>query len=403
MTIFSLVTYSVKKEMSGMKLSINRDLEVVRPSIIREMKNLADSYEDVIDFTLGEPHLFHQTYELIKEDLMKRLSRDSLGYANHYGIVELREVISDYCKEHFNQVYDARNEILVTTGVSESISAVLKTILEVGDEVIIFNPSFSLYGSNVEMYGGKVVVYDMIANNMQINKDILLSLISDKTKAIIINSPCNPTGQLFCESDLKNIYECIMDKPIFILSDEIYRELVFNQLSYHSISEYQDLRNRLFVMNGFSKSLAMTGWRVGYVMGPEQYIKLVAIVHQNFVASISTISQYAAIEALKHPEITDNIRSYYQRNRDYVYEQLSPYFRNIIKPDGAFYLYIDVSCYDESSQAFSMQLLRKQKVALVPGVAFENEPSSYVRLSYCCDFDQLKEGVRRIQNFGKIL
>ena len=386
-----------------MKLTINKDLEVVRPSIIREMKNLADSYEDVVDFTLGEPHLFHQTYELMKEDLMKRLSRDSLGYANHYGIIELREVISDYCKEQFNQVYDARNEILVTTGVSESISAVLKTILEEGDEVIIFNPSFSLYGSNVEMYGGKVVAYDMIANDMKINKDVLLSLISDKTKAMIINSPCNPTGQLFCKNDLKNIYECIIDKPIFILSDEIYRELVFDQLAYHSISEYQDLRNRLFVMNGFSKSLAMTGWRVGYVMGPEQYIKLVAIVHQNFVASISTISQYAAIEALKHPEITDSIRSYYQRNRDYVYEQLSPYFRKIIKPDGAFYLYIDVSCYNESSHGFAMQLLREQKVALVPGVAFENETSSYVRLSYCCDFEQLKEGVYRIQNFGKIL
>lgn len=403
MTIFSFITYSVKKEMSGMKLTINKDLEVVRPSIIREMKNLADSYEDVVDFTLGEPHLFHQTYELIKEDLMRRLSSDSLGYANHYGIVELREVISDYCKEQFNQVYDARNEILVTTGVSESISAVLKTILEEGDEVIMFNPSFSLYGSNVEMYGGKVVAYDMIANDMKINKDVLLSLISDKTKAMIINSPCNPTGQLLCENDLKNIYECIIDKPIFILSDEIYRELVFDQLAYHSISEYQDLRNRLFVMNGFSKSLAMTGWRVGYVMGPEQYIRLVAIVHQNFVASISTISQYAAIEALKHPEITDSIRSYYQHNRDYVYEQLSPYFRQIIRPDGAFYLYIDVSCYNESSQDFAMQLLREQKVALVPGIAFENETSSYVRLSYCCDFEQLKKGVCRIQKLGKIL
>lgn len=386
-----------------MELTTNRQLNHLRPSVIREMKNLADTYEGVVDFTLGEPHLYQDTYELIKEDLMGRLSKDSLGYANHYGIIELREAISKYCRQQFEQDYEASSEILVTTGVSESISAVLKTILEIGDEVIIFNPSFTLYGSNIEMYGGKVVEYDLIANDMQIKKEELASLITDKTKAMIINSPCNPTGQLLSEDALAVIYDCIKDKPIFVISDEIYRELVFDQQAYHSLSQYEDLRERLFIMNGFSKSLAMTGWRVGYVMGDSKYIKLVSMVHQNFVASISTVSQYAAIEAMKHPDITDYIREYYQRNRDYAYEALKPYFKNIIRPDGAFYLYLDASCYEESSEVFAMNLLKAERVALIPGVAFERGKSSYVRLSYCCDFERLKEGIRRIQNFGKIL
>ena len=403
MTIFLFSTYSVTKEMDVMELIINKEIMNVQASVIREMKSLADTYEDVIDFTLGEPHLYHQTYEVIKDTLMKRLSIDSLGYANYYGVLELREAISTYCREEFNQVYNPKSEILVTTGVSESISAVLKTILNPGDEVIVFNPSFTLYSSNIKMYGGKVVVYDIIENQMKVDKKVLSSLISNQTKAIIINSPCNPTGQLLSADDLDSIYDCIKDKPIFILSDEIYRELVFDQPDYHSISDYNDLRERLFIMNGFPKSLALTGWRVGYVMGPATYIKRVSIVHQNMVASISTVSQYAAIEAMKHPEITENLCEVYRQNRDYAYETLKPYFKNIIRPDGAFYMYLDVSNYQMSSETFALMLLREQRVALVPGIAFENKDSGYVRLSYCCNFEVLKKGINRILNFGKIL
>ena len=253
------------------------------------------------------------------------------------------------------------------------------------------------------MYGGVVVVYDMIEHEMKIDKEILSSLISTKTKAIIINSPCNPTGKVLSTDDLNSIYDCIKDKPIFILSDEIYRELVFDQKDYFSLSKYEDLRERLFIMNGFSKSLAMTGWRVGYVLGPSLYIKQVSTVHQNMVASISTVSQYAAIEAMKHPEITESIRLTYRKNRDYAYETLKPYFKTIIHPDGAFYLYLNVSNYKMSSENFAMKLLREQRVALVPGIAFENKDSDYVRLSYCCNFEVLKEGINRILNFGKIL
>ena len=381
-----------------MNIRTNQLLNTIHPSMIREMKGLADLYEDVIDFTLGEPHLFHETYHMIEEDLHKRLQKDSLGYANFIGVPKLKEMLLTYCKERFQQEYQ-EDEIIITNGVSESISAILKMVLEQGDEVIIFNPSFVLYHSNIQMNGGIVVEYDMLSTDMKVHKETLMNLITNKTKAIILNSPCNPTGKMMSEEDLACIYDCIKDKPIFILSDEIYRELIFDNQNYPSISKYLDLRPRLFIMNGLSKSFAMTGWRIGYVMGPRDYIKIISIVHQNMVSCISTISQYAAIEALQHPQIVESIRDYYRKNRDYAYEALTPYFKNIIKPEGAFYLYIDVSNYKKTSYDFSMKLLQEAKVAIVPGIAFEKNDSGYVRISYCCDYEVLKEGITRIENF----
>ena len=386
-----------------MKIKINSHATTVKPSIIREMKVLADSYKNVIDFTLGEPHISHHTYETIHEGLHQRIMRSPIGYSHQYGVLELREAIAEYCQAHYNQEYDPKSEIVVTTGVSEPISAVLKTILEEGDEVIIFSPSFTLYNSNVKMYGGKVVLYDMIANEMKVKSDVLSELITPKTKAILVNSPCNPTGKVFSQEDNKAIYECIKDHPIFVISDEIYREIVFDGVECPSLSDYQDLRDRMFILNGVSKSFAMTGWRIGYVLGPKEYIQIVAVVHQNFVASASTISQYATLEALKHPELTKNICSLYERNRNYVYEQLKPYFKQVVLPEGAFYLYLDASNYGLSSYEFAIELLKEQRVAVVPSVAFEAQDSGYVRLSYCCDFEVLKEGIARIQNFRKSL
>ena len=386
-----------------MKLKINGKINQVKPSMIRQMKALADTYEDVIDFTLGEPHVFHQTYLTIKDGLHQRIMENSIGYSNHYGVKELRKAIIDYCKERYNQIYDENTEIIITSGVSESISAVLKTILEEDDEVIIFSPAFSLYKSNVEMYGGKVVIYDMIANDMIIKQEELSQLITHKTKAIIINSPCNPTGKVFSKEENQIIYECIKDYSIFVITDEIYREITFDRIECSSLSDYKDLRNRLFILNGVSKSFAMTGWRIGYVLGPREYIEIIANVHQNFVASSSTISQYAVLEALKHPELTKYIRKLYQFNRDYVYEQLKPYFKHVILPEGAFYLYLDASNVSLSSKEFAMKLLNDTQVATVPSVAFESYDSGYIRLSYCCDFEVLKEGVERIKKFIKSL
>lgn len=386
-----------------MELKINRKINQVKPSMIRQMKALADTYEDVIDFTLGEPHVFHETYFTIKEGLHQRIMENSIGYSNHYGVKELRKAIVEYCKQHYNQVYDEDKEIIITSGVSESISAVLKTILEDEDEVIIFSPAFSLYKSNVEMYGGKVVIYDMIANDMTIKQAELSQLITSKTKAIIINSPCNPTGKVFSKEETQMIYDCIKDYPIFIITDEIYREITFDGIECYSLSDYKDLRNRLFILNGVSKSFAMTGWRIGYVLGPEEYIGIVANVHQNFVASSSTISQYAVLEALKYPELTQYIHNLYQFNRDYVYEQLKPYFKNVILPEGAFYLYLDTSNFSLTSKEFAMKLLNDTHVAIVPSVAFESYDSGYIRLSYCCDSKVLKEGIERIKKFIKSL
>ncbi|BEH90114.1 MAG: aminotransferase class I/II-fold pyridoxal phosphate-dependent enzyme [Turicibacter sp.] len=386
-----------------MELKINRYASMLKPSLIREMKVLADKYNDVIDFTLGEPHISRHTYEVIQEGLHHKMMESSLGYSHQYGIIELRMAISEYCKHNYGQIYDPYSEIIITTGVSEPISAVFKTILEEDDEVIIFSPSFTLYNTNVQMYGGKVVLYDMVENDMQVKEEVLSRLITAKTKAILVNSPCNPTGKIFSEEENEVIYNCIKDKPIFVISDEIYREIVFEQKKCCSLSKYPRLRDRLFILNGFSKSYAMTGWRIGYVLGPKEFINTVAVVHQNFVASASTISQYAALEALNHPELTKNIQQLYEKNRNYVYQQLKPYFKHVVLPEGAFYLYIDVSNYGLTSYEFAMNLLKSKQVAIVPSMAFEPNDSGYVRLSYCCDFETLRAGVLRIQNFIKSL
>ncbi|MGL4372840.1 MAG: pyridoxal phosphate-dependent aminotransferase, partial [Turicibacter sp.] len=337
----------------------------------------------------------------IHENLHQRLATEHIGYSNHYGLLELRIAIATHCKNNYQQDYDPQSELIITTGCSESISAVMGTLINKGDEVLIFEPAFSLYKSIVEMYGGTVITYNMHQNHGKINREKLDALLTPKVKAMIVNSPNNPSGQVLTENDIETIYTCVKDKKIFMVTDEIYRDLIFDDISYHSFSKFESIKNRLFILNGVSKSFAMTGWRVGYVLGPKEYMKTVAIVHQNLVASTSTISQYAAIEALKHPEITKHIKETYELNRNYVYEQLKPYFEEIIYPQGAFYLYLNVSIYHQSSMAFAMALLENQKVALVPCLAFENEDYGYVRLSYCCELNVLKEGVIRIQNFVK--
>ncbi|HAX73998.1 MAG TPA: pyridoxal phosphate-dependent aminotransferase, partial [Firmicutes bacterium] len=357
----------------------------------------------VIDFTLGEPHLSHETYSVIKESLEKRMLSQHIGYSNFYGVMELRENVANFCSQQYQQNYDPENEMIITTGCSESLSAVLMSLINPFDEVIILEPAFSLYQSIVTLCGGTVVTYNLHQTNMRLHASKLNELISPKTKGIIINSPNNPSGHVLSEEDLSVIYECVKDKSIFVISDEVYRDLVFDNNKYVSISAFDSLRDQLFIINGFSKTFAMTGWRVGYVLGPKQYMKKIGIVHQNLVACTSTISQYACIEALKNTQLTTIMVQYYKRNRDYVYEQLKPYVEDIIYPQGAFYLYFKPLNNQQSSLEYCKKLLLDKKVALVPSLAFESEDSGYVRLSYCCDFETLKEGIIRIQKFQKII
>ena len=379
---------------------LNKRLNSVSSSLIRELKEKANQFDDIIDFTLGEPHLSHLTYSVIKEQLDQQITINSIGYPNFYGLTSLKEAICEYCAINYHQHYESTSEIIVTSGCSEGLRAVLETVLNEGDEVIIFEPAFSLYQSMTTLCGGAVVAYNLHETNLSITEEKLLSCVGPKTKVILLNSPHNPTGHVFNESDLAIIKKVALQNQLFIIVDEIYRELIYDDKPFISLGTDNELRSRLFVINGFSKSHAMTGWRIGYILGPKQYMKQVGIVHQNLVACTCVISQYAALEAIKHNEITQTLKQYYDENRQQLVTKLTPYFEEIITPLGGFYLYAKIPTRCLNSYDYANNLLIEAKVAVVPSVAFQAKDTRYIRISYCCDKDNLLNGISRIQAYN---
>ncbi len=381
-------------------LSLNNRLNNISPSLIRELKEKANQFEDVIDFTLGEPHLYHVTYDIIKNGLDKKMESESLGYPNFLGVLELKKAVSNYCKIQYQQAYNSETEVLITSGCSEGLRAVLETILNEKDEAIVFEPAFSLYQSMTKLCGGVVVTYNLHETDFKIEEDMLLKCISDKTKVILLNSPHNPSGHVFKEEDMSVLKKVIKEKQLFVIVDEIYRDLIYNDKTFASLSDDVSLRDQLFIVNGFSKSFAMTGWRVGYVLGPSVYMKSVGIVHQNLVSCGSVVSQYAAIEAMKHPEITHLLKEYYKENKNLVIKELSEYFEEFIEPEGGFYFYAKVPQTITNSLVYANSLLIKAKVAVVPSVAFQTIDTGYIRISYCCKKEVLMEGLSRIKSYN---
>ncbi len=384
-----------------MKMELNKRLSQVQPSLIRELKGKADELDNIIDFTLGEPHCYHQTYEAIQEQLQNLMKHNSLGYPNFYGIQELKTAVTDHCAKLYQQVYDANEEVLITTGCSEGLRAVLETILNENDEVIIFEPAFSLYSSMIKLCGAKVVSYDLHQTNFKVMKSQLLKCVTAKTKAILFNSPHNPSGHVFTLEDTKVIKDVLVSHELFGIVDEIYRDLVYDDQTFISMSDLNEVRDRLFIINGVSKSYAMTGWRIGYVLGPKEYIKYIGLVHQNLVSCASIVSQYAALAVLPKYELTNKLREYYDQNRQLIYQELKDDFEDVIYPKGGFYLYVKINEYQSSSFDYAMQLLEEGGVAVVPALAFQSYDSGYVRLSYCCERTALEEGIKRIKKYNK--
>ena len=378
-----------------MELILNEAVTKVELSGIRQFTYLVRDTPGACALTIGEPD--QNTPDVIKEAAKAALDANETHYPPGNGYPYLLDAISKYEAEQHDLHY-APNEIIVTVGATEALFASLSTILNPGDEVIIPTPAFGLYESLVQLRLGVPVNLPTEDNHYQISPEALEAAITEKTKAIILTSPNNPTGCIYTKETLDAIHEVLKDKPIFVLCDDVYRSLVYSG-EYHSFSEYQDMRDRIIVINSFSKPYAMTGWRLGYCMADAWLMEQIQVFHQYSVTSVPSFVQKACVTAL-NTDVTE-IAEVYRKRRDYVYKRLIDMGLEVQEPEGAFYMFINIKKYGMDSDTFCKKMLKEGLVGLIPGIHFSTE--GYMRLSYCYSDEDLKEGLDRIEKFLKTL
>ncbi|MFO7883135.1 MAG: aspartate aminotransferase [Kosmotogaceae bacterium] len=381
-------------------MNFSRNVENIKPSVTLEFNQMAldmiNKGEDVIKLTAGEPDF--PTPKSIINAATKAMEEGKTKYTQSSGILPLREKISRKLSAE-NKLYYSPDEIVVTNGGKQAIYNTLLAILNPGDEVIILSPSWVSYGAQVNLCGGVPVYVKTISDNgfLPSTKDIESSLTS-KTKAIIINSPNNPTGAIYSEKLLGEIAELAKKRNLLIISDEVYEKLAFDE-EHISIASFKDMKERCAVINAFSKTYSMTGWRIGYVAGSKKLAKTISKIQSHQCSNVNTISQYAATEAF-NVDITYMVDAFKER-RSLVNEKLSSMKFNFSYPKGAFYFFIDIRKYlgkrYKNSLSFCKSLLENTRVGLVPGSAFEAE--GFVRLSYASSLEELKEGLNRLERF----
>ena len=378
-----------------MELTLNSALMGVEISGIRRFTALARSTPGACLLTMGEPDL--NTPEAVKDAAKTALNNNDTHYPEGTGNLYLREAISRFEAEK-NGLRYSPDEIVLTIGATEGLFASLFSILNPGDEVIIPTPAFTLYESIVHLCRGVPVALPTEKNHFQISKGALAAAITPKTKAVVLTSPNNPTGCIYTKETLEGIHEVLQDKPVFVLCDEVYRQLIFTS-EYSSFSSFQDMRDRLIVIQSFSKPYAMTGWRVGYVMADDPVCDRIKVAHQYTVVSAPSFIQPACAEALCYDNSADV--ETFRRRKEYVYSRLLGMGLEVPEPEGAFYMFINIEKFGMDSVTFCTRLLKEGLVALVPGIYFGTE--GYMRISYCYHDETLREGLDRIEAFVKSL
>ncbi len=394
-----------------MKLRLSRRLSSLKPSptlaITAKAKELRAKGVDVIGFGAGEPDF--DTPEFIKEACIKALREGKTKYSPPAGIPELREAIAEKLFQENNVEYKP-TEIVVSSGAKMILFLIFMAILDEGDEVLLPTPYWVTYPEQIRFFGGKPVeVHLSEENGFKLTLEDIKNKVSDRTKAIVINSPNNPTGSVYDEHELRKIAEFCVEKEIFIISDECYEHFTYGEEKFVSIASFgEEVRRITFTVNAFSKTFSMTGWRVGYVACPEDYAKILASLNSQSVSNVTTFAQYGALEALKNPEAKNfvrNMKETFKRRRDMAYKLLReiPHV-NVVKPSGAFYIFPNFGKYSRrlgGDVKLSEYLLEKGKVATVPGSAFGSE--GFLRLSFALSEEKLKEGIERIKNSLSLL
>lgn len=382
---------------------INQRITDIKPSGIRKFFSIAEEMDNVISLGVGEPDFLTPWH--IRQTGIKALERGTTRYTANAGLSSLREAISDFYKEKYKVSYNPDKEVMVTVGGSEGIDMCIRTLVSEGDEVLVVEPSFVCYKPIIEMCGGKVVVIETKnENNFRLTAKELEDAVSDKTKLLVLPFPNNPTGAVMRKDDLVSIAKVIKERNLFVLSDEIYSELTYGDQKHVSIASISGMKERCVVINGFSKTYSMTGWRLGYALGPAPVIKQMTKLHQFAIMSAPTNSQYAAIEALKNGDgDIEKMRESYDMRRRFTVNAFREIGLDCFEPEGAFYLFPCIKSTGLTSEEFCEKLILSKRVAVVPGNAFGDCGEGFIRVSYCYSIDNIKEAVRRIDEFIKEL
>lgn len=382
---------------------INKTLISVQPSGIRKFFSIAEEMDNVISLGVGEPDFLTPWH--IRRTAIDTLDKGSTRYTANAGLIALRREISEYYARRNNVTYDPESEITVTVGGSEGIDMCLRTLVSPGDEVLVAEPSFVCYKPIIEMCGGvPVPIVTKNEDNFKLTAQEIESAVTDKTKLLILPYPNNPTGAVMRRRDLEKIAESIIKHDLLVLSDEIYSELTYGEKRHVTIAEIRGMKERTVVINGFSKTYSMTGWRLGYALGPAPIISQMTKLHQYAIMSAPTTSQYAALEALKNGDgDIAKMREDYDMRRRFTVNAFREIGLDCFEPEGAFYLFPCIKSTGLSSEEFCERLIMAKRVAVIPGNAFGECGEGYVRVSYCYSIDNIKEAVRRIGEFVKEL
>ena len=375
-----------------------RRIQEVKPSGIRRFFDILEEMKDAISLGIGEPDFVTPWH--IRDAGIYSLERGHTKYTSNAGLLQLRREIAAYLNRRFDLQYDYAHQIVVTVGGSEGIDLALRCLLNPGDEVIIPTPSFVCYGPLTEMSGGVPKYLELkVENKFRLTPEELRAAITPNTKVLVLPFPCNPTGGTMDRQDLEAIAQVLEGTDIMVLSDEIYAELTYGQ-RHVSPANLTSLKDRTVVVNGFSKSHAMTGWRMGYVCGPEPVIQQMLKLHQFGIMSAPTTSQYAAVEAMRNgdPDI-EHMREEYDRRRRYLVENLNRIGLSCFEPKGAFYVFPDIRSTGLSSEEFCERFLMEEKVAVIPGSAFGPGGEGFVRACYAASMKDIAESVARLDNF----
>ena len=378
----------------------NKQLDKIQVSLIRQFDQAISEIPGVLRLTLGEPDF--TTPDHVKEVAKRAIDQDQSYYTGMSGLLTLRQAASDFVKEKYQLDYNPENEILVTIGATEALSATLTAILEEGDKVLLPAPAYPGYEPIVNLVGAEIVEIDTTENGFVLTPEMLEKAIleqGDKLKAVILNYPANPTGITYSREQLEALAAVLRKYEIFVVCDEVYSELTYTGENHVSLGTM--LRDQAIIINGLSKSHAMTGWRLGFIFAPANFTAQLIKSHQYLVTAANTMAQHAAVEALTAGKNdAEPMKKEYIQRRDYIIEKMTDLGFEIIKPDGAFYIFAKIPAgYNQDSFAFLKDFAKKKAVAFIPGAAFGQYGEGYVRLSYAASMETIREAMKRLEEY----
>ena len=372
-------------------------MQQIPPSGIRKFFEMLIGHDDVISLSVGEPDF--PTPWAIREEAFYHLEKGHTSYTSNWGLIELREEISKYM-DRYGMYYNPKDEILVTVGASEGVDAVLRAVLNPGDEILVCQPCYVNYTPLAQLCDAKIVPIDTSVNGYYPTAEQIRNAITPKTKAIMICTPNNPTGTMIPADELEKIAKVVVENQIWCISDEIYCELTYDGEKHVSIGSFPKMKDYAIILNGFSKSFAMTGWRIGYIAAPAEILKQIVKLHGYNTICAPIFSQYAACEGLKNGwKDVEKMRVSYQQRRNLMQKGFNDMGLPVPEPKGAFYMFPDISSTGLTSEEFATQLFQKHSVAVVPGSVFGLGGEGHIRCCYATAIDKIKIAMDRIAEF----